>query len=513
MCLFIELSNFHNYDTHSNKLIRYNPSMNQNIRNILKTFEEISKIPRCSKHEKEIGLWIEKWAEKHNFYIKKDEVGNILITIPESCGYENAPIVILQGHMDMVCEKTPDSIHNFSTDAIRLMYNEHWIQARDTTLGADNGIAIAIVLELATDPSIEHPKLELLFTVDEETSMQGANKLSSDFILGNILVNLDSEEEGSFIIGCAGGMTTTLRLPSKRCFVEKDMIGYKLTAEGMVGGHSGVNIHENRANANKVLAHVLNKIINSKVFLINIYGGNAHNAIPNFSKAMILISSEDCSKIENIIKEAEQELQKKYYTTDPNIHLKFEEIEINIKSVIEPDIAQKIIQLLLELPHGIINTSYEFDSLVKTSNNLATIYTKTDEIIFTTTQRSSDMDELNNLIQEISKIGDKFGAKSQHDDNYPAWKPNINSPLLEQCIKVYTEVFDKKPVVKVIHAGLECAVIGSKFEEIDMISFGPTIENPHSPDERLYIPSVENTWKFLIALVKDFRHFKNLEGQ
>lgn len=482
--------------------------MNKSTKNILKIFEEISKIPRCSKHEEKIIYWIENWTKKYNLNLKKDKTGNILITVPASAGYENAPTVILQGHMDMVCEKIDKWDHNFNMDGIKLIYEQNWIKAENTTLGADNGIFLAIALEIAKDQTIDHPPLELLFTVDEETSMVGANKLEPDFISGKILLNLDSEDDGKFIIGCAGGITTKLEVPIKRSSIE-NKVTYILSAKNMTGGHSGVNIYENRANANKIIAHILDEIIDINVSLININGGNAHNAIPRTSNSIIAFLPEYYSQIENTIEKTKNILQKKYHTTDPHMDITLKKIDHNNTTIIDNYIAKNIIQLLLDLPHGVQSRSSTMPNIVETSSNLAKIETEDKTIIITISQRSSNIKGLQNINEKIRVIANSTGAITQNIDSYPSWEPDINSFLLKKCIKVYNEIFKKQPTIEVIHAGLECAVIGSKFKNIDMISFGPTIQNPHSPDERLYIPSVENIWNFLIALLKDCKYFNN----
>lgn len=480
--------------------------MDQRTQNILFIFEQIDSIPRCSKHEENIANWLKEWALSHGLSFKFDSVNNVLITVPPSVGYERSPTVVIQGHVDMVCEKTESSTHDFSRDPIQLVYDGDWLRADGTTLGADNGIALAMALELAQDRTIAHPLLELLFTVDEETSMQGVNALNPDFISGKVFLNLDSEEDGVFIVGCAGGVTTRIEMGVDRVPVPESYSICKLLAEGMVGGHSGVDIHEKRANANKVLAAAIDKLLDLNILLISVDGGKAHNAIPRYSQAVLAYPADSLQQMESVVSQMESELRLEYADREPGLTLSIEKAKFDAElRAISPGTSAKLVGLLLSLPHGVASMSADLPGLVETSSNLAVIKTAQDNFTIITSQRSSDMARLGELTDRINSMARSAGGAVHNSEGYPSWKPNMSSPLLQKCEDVYESIFGEKPEVEVIHAGLECAIIGSKFVGLDMISFGPTIKNPHSPDERLYIPSVSRTWEFLVALLASFR--------
>ncbi len=480
--------------------------MDQRTQNILFIFEQIDSIPRCSKHEENIANWLKEWALSHGLSFKFDSVNNVLITVPPSVGYEKSPTVVIQGHMDMVCEKAESSTHDFSIDPIKLVYDGDWLRADGTTLGADNGIALAMALELAQDRTIAHPLLELLFTVDEETSMQGVNALTPDFISGKVFLNLDSEEDGVFIVGCAGGVTTRIEMGVDRVPVPESYSICKLLAEGMVGGHSGVDIHEKRANANKVLAAAIDKLLDLNILLISADGGKAHNAIPRYSQAVLAYPADNLEEMGLIIAQLQSELRLEYADREPGLTLRIEQAKFDAElRAISPGTAAKLVELLLSLPHGVASMSTDLPGLVETSSNLATIKSSQDSVTIVISQRSSDMAKLGGLTNRINSMARSAGTRVHNSEGYTSWKPNMSSPLLQKCEDVYESLFGEKPEVEIIHAGLECAIIGSKFAGLDMISFGPTIKNPHSPDERLYILSVSRTWEFLVALLASFR--------
>lgn len=480
--------------------------MDQRTQSILSIFEQISSIPRCSKHEERIANWLKEWALSHGLSFKFDSVNNVLITVPPSTGYEKSPTVVIQGHMDMVCEKAESSTHDFSRDAIQLVYDGDWLRADGTTLGADNGIALAMALELAHDRTIAHPLLELLFTVDEETSMQGVNALTPDFISGKVFLNLDSEEDGVFIVGCAGGVTSRIEMGIDRIPIPESYNICKLIAEGMAGGHSGVDIHEKRANANKVLATAIDKLLDLNILLISVDGGKAHNAIPRYSQAIMAYPEDSFEETGSIIAQLQSELRLEYADREPGLTLRIEKAKFDDKlRAISPGTAAKLVRLLLSLPYGVVSMSADLPDLVETSGNLATVKTSQDSVTIVTSQRSSDMKKLAHLTEKINVMARSAGATVHNSEGYPSWKPDMDSPLLQQCKEAYSSVCCENPRIEVIHAGLECAIIGSRFAGLDMISFGPTINNPHSPDEKLYIPSVSRTWEFLVALLASLR--------
>jgi dipeptidase D len=478
--------------------------MKETTRKILDIFEEVSKIPRCSKNEEAIANWLKNWAKEHNFSVKSDDVDNILITIPATEGYEDSPILVLQGHMDMVCEKTPDSDHDFAKDPIELVYEDGWLTANNTTLGADNGIAIAMALALATDKSVKHPPLELLFTVDEETGLTGANALTSDFLDGRILLNIDSEDEGVFTVGCAGGRNTKISLDVERENIYKSFDCYKLSATGMMGGHSGMDIDKHRANANVILARTLNQLKQkNEIRLISISGGTAHNAIPRDAEAIIAFNSTNFEAIKEIVSDFEKTVTYEYQK-ETSLKLNLKETEKVDKIITEAD-TNRIIDMLIALPNGISEMSADIEDLVETSDNIATMRTEKETLTVLISQRSSVMSRREELTAKITAIASLAEADVENGEGYPAWQPNLDSEVLKKCKEIYTQVFGNAPTVEAIHAGLECGVIGAKYDGMDMISFGPTIKNPHSPDERIEIETIGQVWDFLVALVESYQ--------
>ena len=477
--------------------------MDREIRDILDLFTEINKIPRQSKHEKQISDWLMTWAEKNGFAAKRDNLLNVLIHVPPTPGYEKRPVVVLQGHMDMVCEKTPDSPHDFSKDPVKVLIDEDWVHADKTTLGADNAIALAMAMKIAIDPAVEHPELELLFTIDEETGLTGANGLSSDFIKGKILLNIDSEDDKKFTIGCAGGRDTKISFPVEFISNPEAYSLMKISVSGLTGGHSGSDIHKSRANANKILARVLDRLDRDDIYLVTLTGGSAHNAIPRDAEALLAIPRTDSSplsRIESLI----QDLQHEYQATDPNLIVSWEEISRPADQVLTRDLTKRIIQTLLALPHGVAAMSSQIDGLVETSNNLATLKTDSKKITLLTSQRSSVMSRLDVITRQIESVGHLAGAEVRSGNGYPSWQPDMNSKLLKKCKEVYRKVHDgEEPVIEVIHAGLECGVIGAKYDGMEMISFGPLILDAHSPDERMSLPSLEKVWSFTKTLLKE----------
>lgn len=477
--------------------------MDREIQDILNIFTEINKIPRQSKHEKQISDWLMRWADKNGLAAERDKLMNVLIHVPATPGYEKHPIVVLQGHMDMVCEKTPDSSHDFSKDPVKVLIDGDRVHADKTTLGADNAIALAIAMKIAVDPAVDHPELELLFTVDEETGLTGANGLSSDFIKGKILLNIDSEDDKKFTIGCAGGRDTKISFPVHHISCPESYSIYKISVSGLTGGHSGSDIHKGRANANKILARVLDRLDREgEIYLASLSGGSAHNAIPRDAEALMALHRTDpspISRIELFI----QDLQQEYQTTDPNLTVTWEEIPESSDKVLTRALTIKIIHTLLALPHGVAAMSSQIAGLVETSSNLATLKTDSEKITVLTSQRSSVMSRLDAITRQIECAGNLSGAEIRSGKGYPSWQPDMNSKLLKKCTEVYRKVHGKEPVIEVIHAGLECGVIGAKYDGMEMISFGPLILDAHSPDERMSLSSLEKVWRFTKTLMKE----------
>ena len=481
--------------------------MEAKVRSVLDYFEQINAIPRCSKNEEQIGLWLKQWAEAKQRTVKKDAAGNLVIKVPATSGYENSPIIVIQGHTDMVCEKTPDSTHDFSKDPIKNIINGDWLQAENTTLGADNGIAVALAMAVADDESIVHPPLELLFTVDEETGLNGAKALEPGFIEGRVLLNVDSETEGVFTVGCAGGRHTHISRKLTLTDLTDDSHLFNLNISGLHGGHSGIDIIKQRASANKIMARTLHQIILAyDIQLVSIKGGTAHNAIARDADAVFAFVGGNSSELARLVSEFEHTVQTDYRNIESNLTMKLTTLESDkkVKTALSVAETRDVINLLLSLPHGVMGMSAIFTDLVETSNNLARIEIKDGTMKILTSQRSLTKSRLDEITSSVGAAAALAGTDSRSDSGYPPWTPNMQSALLERCRKVYKQNFDKDAEVKSIHAGLECAIIGDKYEGMDMISFGPDLRDPHSPNEGLHIPSLGKVWQFMVALLASY---------
>ena len=481
--------------------------MEEKVKAILDYFEQINAIPRCSKNEEQIGLWLEQWAETKQFIVKKDAAGNLLVKVPPTAGFEKAPVIVIQGHMDMVCEKSPDSTHDFSKDPIKNIIDGDWLRADNTTLGADNGIAIALAMAVACDENIAHPPLELLFTVDEETGLNGAKKLESGFLEGRVLLNVDSETEGVFTVGCAGGRHTHISRKLALTGLADDSHLFNLNISGLHGGHSGIDIIKQRASANKILARTLHHLSSvHDIRLVSIKGGTAHNAIARDADAVFACSAEQSGDLPKLVSEFERILKSDYETIESKLALTLSAANLAAgqKSALSVAETQAAINLLLSLPHGVMRMSAVFKDLVETSNNLATVEIKDETLQILTSQRSLALTRLDEITAAVSAVAELAGTDTRCDSEYPPWTPNMKSALLEHCQEVYTQVFGQQAGVQSVHAGLECAIIGDKYPGMDMISFGPDLRDPHSPNEGLYIPSLDKVWQFMVALLQSY---------
>ncbi len=481
-----------------------NQKTDEQTRVILDYFKKVSQIPRCSKNESAIAQWIVKWAKDKGYAAKQDESGNIAVNIPATPGYEKAPVIVLQGHLDMVCDKKPDSAHDFSTDPLKLIYDGEWVKADKTTLGADNGIGIATAL--AIDKSKAHPPLELLFTVDEESGLTGANALKPGFVKGRIYINIDSEGEGIITVGSAGGKVSVLTLSVTSNTLPQGFRACKIHVHKLSGGHSGVDIHENRANANKVLAKALDAAGSLSHFrLISIKGGTRANAIPRDAEAVIAVKSEDAEKVKKGVDEFAKKIKKEFASTDKSLTVDFTMTDEKSGSAYSQEDTDKILKLLLDLPNGVHNMSGDIEGLVETSNNIGVVGIEKDVLTIVSLQRGSMPLTLEKLTKKIEETAVKLGVKTERAVEFSGWEPNMKSALLQRGKTIYKSVFNKEAKVGVVHAGLECSVIGKIFPGMDMIAIGPTIENAHSPDERLHIPSIIRFWKLLTAILESYK--------
>jgi len=462
---------------------------------VIEIFKEISKIPRCPKHCEKIAEWICGWASENGFRCRKDSYGNVIVNVPATDGYENKGSYALQGHMDMVCVKAEGVEHDFSKDPIDVYEENGWLKARGTTLGADDGVAIAIALALSEDVSRGHPELELVFTADEEIGLVGASHLEKDFVKSRRLINIDSETEGIFVVGCAGGEDLDLSFPVNRR-IRRFSEALKVVVHGLKGGHSGADINRNRANAIKLLNEVLYRSFSS-IELVGLSGGKARNAIPDYAEAVIFTDAVE--DVKNISERVEN-YAKALFTEEENLRIEVEKTDTNMDVVDEGDF-RKIVDLINRLPHGV----YEMydDETPKTSNNLAMIMLNADKFKLSSNQRSLTEEGLDKISSIIEEIGKEFSCDIRRHSRYPSWSPKNDSRLLEKAKMVFSNMFNREPKVKVIHAGLECGIFVSKLpEDVEMISIGPNIENAHMPSERLDIDSFIRTYEFVCELVR-----------
>jgi len=481
--------------------------MDTATRRVIDYFEQINRIPRCSKNEQQISRWLQEWALGRGLEVESDPAGNLVIRVPATEGFEKSPVIIIQGHMDMVCEKRAGSAHDFSRDPITMLADGPWLTAQETTLGADNGIALALALALVDDPDLKHPALELFFTVDEETGLTGVLQMDPGLLSGKILINLDSEDEGVFIVGCAGGRNTTIERVLDLQEVEEADALLALSAVGMQGGHSGIDIAKHRANANKVMARLLTAgLAVSPIRLVELSGGTGRNVIPRASTALVAGRREDAENLGKALDAAGRVIEQEYRKTDPGLRIRVDPQGTALKGIrgaSEVDTAV-VAQLLTALPSGPIEMSPDFSHLVQTSVNLSLAAIRDERLAITCSQRSSVPSRLDAICQTVEAAGRLAGAAVHTNGGYPSWPVNRESPLLKRCMALYRQLFDTDPTVQVMHAGLECGVIGDRCPGMDMLSLGPTLENPHSPSERLFLPSVEKVWRLLVALLASF---------
>lgn len=468
---------------------------------VLERFRELSAIPRQSKKEQQIGAWLHEFAANRSWACRSDSAGNVVIRIAATEGREDELPVVLQGHQDMVCEKTPESDHDFENQGIVPVVDGEWLRAEGTTLGADNGIALALALVLAEDRDVSHPPLELLFTVDEETGLTGASELDASLLSGRTLINIDSEDEGVLTVGCAGGSDVQIRWKRSRDKRPKGTRPWMVRVGRLQGGHSGVQIHEKRANANILLGRTLSRIVKrDAVHIVSMNGGSAHNAIPREASAVIWTAAE---RLQEIVEEMRESVSRDYGSFEPSAEIEISPAQDVKKKCLTARDSRRLIDLLCALPHGVAVMSPDIAGLVETSSNLATVSLKKGKLSIQVSVRGSNEAGMSSHIERIRAVAHLIGAKAKVAGSYPGWKPHMESPLLARACATYEELFDSEPGVEAIHAGLECGVIGSKFEHMDMISLGPTIRGAHSPDERLYLPSIDRIYLLMQSLLAE----------
>ena len=464
-------------------------------------FHEISQIPRESGNELKLREYLISTAEKCSLPHRVDAAGNVLVIKEGVSGSEK---VILQSHMDMVCEKTPQSVHDFNTDPIRLVREGGWIKADGTTLGADNGIGLAAMLAIMEEPSLVHPNLELLFTVEEETGLTGAGMISQEFISGRTLINLDSEDDGIFYIGCAGGRDTDITLELSRTDPPDGYVPVSIRITGLGGGHSGTDINKGRGNAIKLLNRFIKSTVKSiPMHLATIEGGSRHNVIPRDAQAVVYLDDRSVPALRSAASRWNSTFAQELQGIDEQVLIEVLPQDAAQPSVIAPEDTARILTLISILPHGVLNMNESMDNLVITSTNLAVCSAKERALEVKTNQRSIYTTGIEDASDIIQSIGLVMGARISVSEDYPAWRPDFNSRLLARAKPVYESLFGEAPLVKVIHAGLECGVIGERIPGIDMISLGPTVKHAHSPSEMVDIETVEKMWEFITALLED----------
>jgi len=468
-----------------------------------KHFDEICKIPHCSKHEEKIREYVINFAKKHDLEYKDDQIGNIVISKPATSGMEGKPTVILQGHVDMVCEKNSDIDFDFLKDSIKLVRNGDILTADGTTLGSDNGIGVATALAILEDNTLKHGPIEALFTIDEETGLTGAFALDTDMISGKILLNLDSEDWGVVTVGCAGGGDSQVKLPMKTESINGDLETIEIKVSGLRGGHSGVDAHEQRGNAIKILARMLWKASKDYDFSISdIKGGDKHNAIPREAYATVSISASDKDDYISFFKTEHKDILEEIKPIDPKFSIAFSNNK-KPTTALSKDSQKSLLDLLHGLPHGVDKMSYDIPHLVETSTNLATVSMKDNTALIGLSSRSSIGSALQDFRDRIRATAELAGATVTEETPYPGWKPNLNSNILKISKKVYKDITGEDPTVEAIHAGLECGIIGMKFPGMDMISIGPTIKYPHSPEEHVVISTVEKFYDYVLKLLEN----------
>ena len=471
-------------------------------RHLWQHFDRIRAIPRPSRHEEKIREHLLAWAKERGFATRVDKVGNLTIAVPASKGRERAPTLVLQAHMDMVCEKNADVSFDFSRDAIQLERKGDWLHAKGTTLGADNGVGLAAALAIADDPAVTHGPLEILVTMDEETGLTGAMQLDASIVTGRRMLNLDTEELDSIYIGCAGGGNSTFTLPVQREPAAEGSGAVEVAVTGLKGGHSGMEIQHQRGNAIRILARLV-RDAGGSLRLARIEGGNAHNAIPREARAVFVLAAGEVDALQRAVESGTAAVKEELAASDPGVSVSVTPVSEVPARVMSADSTRRALAMLNAIPHGVDAMSMDVPGLVESSSNLASVRTEDNALSVLISVRSSVRSSLFALRDRAQAAAELAGASVDHNTPYPGWKPDLKSKVLQVAQKVHKDALGREPELKAVHAGLECGVIGEKLPGIDMISIGPWIESPHSPNERVNIPSVATFWTYLTALVSE----------
>lgn len=476
------------------------PGDGENAAKILTIFEGISQVPRCSKHEDAISEWLLGWAKERGLAAKADAHRNVLVSVPASKGFESRPAVVLQAHMDMVCQKTDDSAHDFGRDPITLVREGEWLRADKTTLGADDGMGIALALALAEDTAHPHPPLELLFTTDEEVDMSGAFGLSKDFFTGRRFINIDSENDDTVTIGSAGGVKSVITMPLAFSALDKGSTVLSLRIDGLLGGHSGVEIHKNRANANALVAEALSGPIPLR--LADFSGGTADNAITRTAEAVFALSPDHLDALKKRLAAFEQDVRTRFPDEKQLALTLVPAAKAPARVIPEADSA-RVVRLIADIPQGVHEWSKQLPGLPETSNNIGVVRVEGDTLTIIAFQRSFSPQKLEDIAAGIEAAAARAGAVSKRRSTFPTWPPNPESNLYKKSLATYEALFKTPMKTEIIHAGLECGYVAESFAGMEIISIGPTMENVHTPRERVHVPSLERVSAFLQALLKD----------
>ena len=473
-------------------------------RQVWEQFDAITRVPRPSKKEEKIIEFLIDFAQKHNLEWQRDDIGNVVIRKGATPGYEQRETVILQSHMDMVCEKNSDVEFDFDSQPINAVVDGEWVRAEGTTLGADCGIGMAAAMALLLDEEAEHGPIEALFTVDEETGLTGAFNLGEGMLTGKYLLNLDSEDEGEIFIGCAGGVDTVATFSIALEAAPQEYTFYRFEVADLVGGHSGDDINKGRANSNKIAARLLLEAQNDYEGRMSYFdGGNLRNAIPREAYAVVGVPTQKREQFEARATQFMADIKEEYHFTEPDMRLSLTEIPC-AEEVLEMKSQRALLGALAGVPNGVLEMSAAISGLVETSTNLASVKFPTkDKVVVTTSQRSSVESAKLYAKQAVESVFLLAGAEVAHSDGYPGWAPNPDSLLLKRTVECYKELFGVEPKVKAVHAGLECGLFLEKYPHLEMVSFGPTLRGVHSPDERLEIATVDKFWRHLKSVVKN----------
>jgi len=469
-------------------------------------FEEISKIPRGSGNEKQISDYLLNFGKKLGLECIQDGALNVIIKKPASKGYEKAPIVIIQGHMDMVCEKNSEKIHNFMKDPIKLIVKGDYIYADKTTLGGDDGIALAYAMAILEDNTIEHPALEVLITSDEEAGMSGAMAVQPHYINGKIVLNIDSEEEGKLLVSCAGGIRTKSTIPIEWLDKKESTKEYTLVIKGLKGGHSGMDINLGRGNSNKLMGRLLKEITNEiKLNLVSLNGGSKNNAIPREATAIVSINCADEKKLIDLKTKVCENLKKEFSKKDSDLRIYLLEYENSVEKVFSDDTTTKVVNLLYMYPNGVNTVSSEIEGLTESSTNLGVLITNENDIEFDSVVRSSVFSLREEIVERNKCITELLGGIFVTNAGYPSWPYKTHSKIRHLCKEVYSKMYGKEPEIIAIHAGIECGLLEEKLGDLDMISFGPNIIDIHTPNEHMSISSASRCFEYLLEVLKQIR--------